>query len=179
MTCIALLRGVNVGGARKIAMADLRAFAEGLGLEEVQTLLQSGNLVFRTAARKTADLERRLETEAVKRLGLETHFLVRTAEEWRRLVARNPLAAAARRDPARFALVCLKDAPAAAKVKALQAAVPGPETVRADGRHLYIVYPNGMGTSWLTNARIESGLGTRGTARNWNTVTKLEALARE
>jgi uncharacterized protein (DUF1697 family) len=177
MTFIALLRGVNVGGARKIAMADLRAFAEGLGFDDVRTLLQSGNLVFRSPARKTADLERRLETEAKTRLGLETHFLVRTADEWRRVVARNPLADAARRDPARFALVCLKDAPAAAKVEALQAAVPGPETIRADGRHLYIAYPMGMGTSWLTNARIEARLGTRGTARNWNTVMKLAALA--
>ena len=70
----------------------------------------------------------------------------------------------------------LKSAPDATRVKALQAAIVGPEIVRAKGRHAYIVYPDGMGRSRLTSALIERTLGTRGTARNWNTVLKLGAL---
>jgi uncharacterized protein (DUF1697 family) len=73
----------------------------------------------------------------------------------------------------------LKSAPAAPAVEALRAAVPGPEVIRAGGRHLYISYPDGQGRSKLTGALIEKKLGTVGTARNWNTVLKLGALAGE
>ena len=72
----------------------------------------------------------------------------------------------------------LKAAPDAKDVKVLQAAITGPEVVRADGKHAYITYPNGIGRSRLTNTLIEKKLGTRGTARNWNTVRKLAELAR-
>ena len=73
--------------------------------------------------------------------------------------------------------MCLKDAPQTTDVKALQTAMMDPGVVRADGRHLYIVFPDGIGRSKLTNALIERKLGIRGTARNGNTFLKLEALA--
>jgi uncharacterized protein (DUF1697 family) len=176
-TFVALLRGVNVGGHTKVAMAELRDLIARLGFADAQTLLQSGNLVFRTAGKTGAQLERMLEAEAAKRLGLEAAFMVRSAEEWKAAVAHNPFPEEARRDPARLVLVALKDAPPAGAVKALQAAIVGREVVRARGREAYIVYPDGQGRSKLTNALIEKTLGTRGTARNWNTVLKLDALA--
>jgi uncharacterized protein (DUF1697 family) len=71
----------------------------------------------------------------------------------------------------------LKEAPSREDVIALQTAIKGREVVRAEGRHAYIVYPDGVGRSRLTNALIERKLGTRGTGRNWNTVLKLGALA--
>ncbi len=74
-------------------------------------------------------------------------------------------------------VVFLKSAPEEASLAQLQMAVSGPEVIRAEGRHLYVTYPAGQGTSKLTNTVIERKLGTRGTARNWNTVLKLEALA--
>ena len=73
--------------------------------------------------------------------------------------------------------MCMKDRPDRANVQALESAIVGREIVRAGDRHLYIVFPDGIGTSRLTNALIEKKLGTRGTARNWNTVLKLDALA--
>ncbi|PYJ75629.1 MAG: hypothetical protein DME69_14645 [Verrucomicrobia bacterium] len=73
--------------------------------------------------------------------------------------------------------MALKDAPKDTDVKALQAAITGREVVRAGGKHLYIVYPDGIGRSRLTNAVIDKLLGTRGTGRNWNTVLKLASLA--
>jgi uncharacterized protein (DUF1697 family) len=73
----------------------------------------------------------------------------------------------------------LKSATNAKDVKAVQAAITGSEIVRGDGRHLYIVYPDGIGRSRLTNALLEKKLGIRGTARNWNTVLKLAAFADE
>ncbi len=174
---IALLRGINVGGHKKVGMAELRAFAGELGLEDARTLLQSGNLVFRHAGQTTpAALEKRLEAEAVKRLGLETDFLVRDAKEWAEVVAGNPFPEIAATDPSHLVVVFLKDAPTGAAVEALQAAIKGPEEVRVEGRHAYLMYPVDIGNSKLTSVVVEKKLGTRGTGRNWNTILKLGAL---
>jgi len=173
---VALLKGVNVGGHRQIGMADLRDFLTALGFADARSLLASGNLVFRGGAKTGAQLERLLEAEAAKRLALETDFFVRTSEEWRAVMAQVPFPEEAARDPAHLVVMFLKDAPGAKAVRALQAAITGREVVRAKGAHAYIVYPDGIGRSRLTNALIEQQLGTRGTGRNWNTVLKLAAL---
>jgi uncharacterized protein (DUF1697 family) len=75
--------------------------------------------------------------------------------------------------------MCLKTAPPAADIKQLEAAIKGPERIRAKGKELYLVYPAGIGRSKLTSTLIEQKLGTRGTARNWNTVLKLAELVQE
>ncbi len=175
-THVALLRGINVGGHKPVAMAGLRDLLTQLGFVEPRTLLQSGNVVFGSNARTAAQLERMLEAEAAKRLGLETAWFVRTAEEWKGIIARNPFRAEAKRDPSHLVVTFLKDAPDVKDVKALQAAITGPEAVRAVGRQAYVVYPQGIGRSRLTNSLIEKMLGTRGTGRNWNTALKLAAL---
>jgi len=174
---IALLRAINVGGRAPVAMADLRDLLTRLGLVEPRSLLQSGNLVFRGGPGTGAELERLLETEAEKQLGLRTDFFVRTGTEWKAVVASNPFRREAERDPSHLLVMFLKDLPDAGSVKAVQAAITGPEVVRAKGRQLYIVYPEGIGRSRLTGTLIEKKLGGRGTARNWNTVLKLAALA--
>ena len=174
---LALLRGINVGGHKRVAMADLRELVTELGFVDARSLLQSGNLVFRGDGRTGAQLERALEAEAERRLALQTAFFVRTAEEWKAVVARNPFREQAERDPGRLLVMFLKDVPDAENVEALQTAITGPEVVRAEGRQAYIVYPSGIGRSRLTNALVEKVLGTRATGRNWNTVLKLDALA--
>ena len=173
MRYIALLRGINVGGHKKVAMSDLLALVERLGLDDARTLLQSGNLVFRTTGKTAAQLERLLESEVLKRLALETKFFVRSEAEWKAVVAGNPFQSEAKSDPARLIVMFLERPAEAENVKALQDAIQGRETFRAGDRHLYMVYPDGMGTSKLTNAVIERKLGMRATARNWNTVLKL------
>lgn len=170
---VALLRGINVGGHNKIAMADLRKLAESLGLANPQTLLQSGNLVFDGGRRSPAALEKLLETETEKKLGVAVDYVVRSADEWQSIIAANPFPKEAKADPSHLVVMCMKTAPKPADVKALQAVIKGPEVVRAAGRELYAWYPAGIGTSKLTNAVIEKKLGTRGTARNWNTALKL------
>ena len=173
-TYIALLRGINVGGRALVSMADLRELFESLGFAGARTLLQSGNVVFQTArAKKAAALERMLEAATAKQCGVAAAYFVRTEAEWDRLIARNPFPAEAESDPGRLVVTFLKTKPRAADVQALQAATKGPEIIRADGRHLYITYPDGIGRSKLTNVLIERKLGTRATARNWNTVLKL------
>jgi uncharacterized protein (DUF1697 family) len=176
-THIALLRGVNVGGKTKVAMADLRAMLADLGFGDPRSLLQSGNLVFRSDKLTGAGLERLLEAETEKRLGLKTDFFVRTPEEWEAVIANNPFPGEAESDPSHLVVMFLNKAPEAKDVEALQAAIAGREIVRASGRQAYITYPDGIGDSKLTITVIEKKLGSRGTGRNWNTVLKLGALA--
>ena len=180
---IALLRGVNLVGHNRVSMADLRRFATKLGFEEPRTLLQSGNLLFNCGARGIggvrgcASLERLLESESAKRLDLKVEYHVRTAGDWSSIVASNPFPAEAKRDPGHLLVMTFKSAPAAGSEKRLQAAIVGRERVRVVGREAFLVYPDGVGRSKLTTALIDRTLGVRGTARNWNTVLKLHALA--
>jgi uncharacterized protein (DUF1697 family) len=167
---IALLRGINVGGKTMVAMSDLRALAERLGLREAKTLLQSGNLVFRSD-KSPAQLETMLEKELD-----DIAVFVRTAEEIAGIVAGNPFPSEAKNDPGRLVMLLLKDAKDGATLNGI---VAGREIARGKGRHVYIYYPDGQGRSKLTNAVIERKLGTRGTARNWNTAMKLAALAED
>jgi uncharacterized protein (DUF1697 family) len=175
---VALLRAINLAGHSMVAMSELRRLLEGLGFEDVRSLLQSGNLVFRGGRRTGSSLEAFLESETHQALGLQADFIVRTGPEWAAVVARNPFPDEAKRDPAHLTVVFLRDAPSAKAVEALRAAIRGREVIQADGRHLYAVYPDGMGRSKLTHSLIEAKLATRGTARNWNTVLKVEQLAR-
>ena len=177
MKHIALLRAVNLAGINKIGMADLRDLLAGLGFTDAQTLLQSGNVVFSGGKTPTAALEETLERAAAKKLGLETAFFVRTAKEWQAIIDANPFPREAKDDPSHLLAVILKDEVNAANVTALQKAIVGREVVRAKGRCLYVVFPDGIGRSKLTTAMTEKKLGTRGTARNWNTVLKLQTLA--
>lgn len=176
---IALIRGVNVGGHQPVAMSDLRDFLADLGFKGARSLLQSGNMVFRCGALTGAGLERLLEAEAEQRLGLRCDFLVRSAKQWREVVARNPFPNDAERDPSHLVVMFLKAPVNAKDVTAVQAQIAGPEKIRGDGREVYIVYPDGIGKSRLTNALLETKLGIRGTARNWNTVLKIAAMVDE
>jgi uncharacterized protein (DUF1697 family) len=177
MTYVGLLRAVNLGAHNKVGMAELRQLLMELGMQDVRTLLQSGNVVFGSEVRTTAEAERLLEVGAATRLGLDTDFFVRTPAEWKGIIAGNPFPEEARRDPSHLLVVFLKELPAREAVTALQDAITGREVVSAEGRHAYVVYPDGIGRSRLTSALIDKKLGTRGTGRNWNTVLKLGALA--
>jgi len=173
---VALLRGVNVGGHNRVAMSDLRDLLGALGFAGAKSLLQSGNLVFQSEGRTGAELERLLEAETASRLSVTADYLVRTADEWQAVVAGNPFPDEAKRNPGHLVVMFLKTAPQAKDVQALQAAIEGPESIRAEGRHLYVAYPAGIGRSKLTGTLIEAKLGTRGTARNWNTILKLAVI---
>jgi uncharacterized protein (DUF1697 family) len=175
VTYIALLRGINVGGYKTVAMADLRGLLATLGFADVKSVLQSGNLVFGAARTPSAALEARLEREVATRLGVTADFHVRTAEEWRAIVDRNPFPDEARRDPGHLLVSMFKSPLAAPNVKALRAAITGREVLKADGRHLYMVFPDGIGNSRAVTL-VDKKLAARGTSRNWNTVLKLASL---
>jgi uncharacterized protein (DUF1697 family) len=171
---VALLRAVNVGGTAKAPSAALKAAAEGVGLQDVRTVLQTGNLVFSADAEPEA-LEKRLERAFLDGLGLKTEVMVRTAAEWSAIVAANPFPDEAKSDPSHLLVMVMKREPLEEGVKALRAH-PGPERIEARGRELYIVYPEGIGRSKLNAGSGWKKVGCQGTGRNWNTVLKLAAL---
>lgn len=174
---VALLRAVNVGGTGIIKMAHLTALCERAGFTKVKTLLQSGNVVFRatgsdkTVARKLADAIERSH-------GFRPAVIVRTAAEIAYVIDHNPFRAAARDEPNRLLVSFLAGPPADDAVERLATIKVQKEKLRLVGDVLYVHYADGgMGTSKVTNAVLERALGTPATARNWNTVGKLLALA--
>jgi uncharacterized protein (DUF1697 family) len=156
-------------------MRDLCQLCTDAGLEDVRSLLQSGNVVFRSAHGTTEKLERLLEKAAQRELGLTTAVMVRTCAEWEAMIAANPFPGEAARDPGHLLALSLKNPPVVTAVAALQRAITGREVVRAKGSTLYAVYPDGIGRSKLTNVLMEKHLGVSMTGRNWNTVLKIAA----
>jgi uncharacterized protein (DUF1697 family) len=172
----ALLRGINVGGNKKVPMADLRAMTAKLGFADPRTLLQSGNLVFDAESQPAQKLEQLLEAATKKHIGVECSYLLRTAGDWKKIVAANPFPAAAKSDPAHLGVTFCREAPDAAAVKALRAEARGEEDLAVVGRELFVWYPDGMGESRLAMALSKNRLGTICTTRNWNTVMKVGVL---
>jgi uncharacterized protein (DUF1697 family) len=177
-TQIALLRAINVAGRAKVGMADLRQVFAALGLADVRTVLQTGNVIFESKGRSGRKLESDLESALAETLSLQTDVLIRSAREWDAIIAANPFPGEAASDPGHLVLMPLKDEPGQDALEELRAVIKGRERVGMAGPQLYITYPDGIGRSKLTNALIEKKLGTRGTGRNWNTALKIAETMR-
>jgi uncharacterized protein (DUF1697 family) len=169
---VALLRGINVGGHRRISMADLRSWLTGLGFEDVATLLQSGNAVFGAPERPTVEIEAAIEAAILAEAGFAVTVLVRTADEMRAVFEGNPLEV---RDSAKSAVAFLVTEPDPAELATLDPATYAPDELVAVGRELYMYFPNGLGKTRLTPI-LGRRLSVESTVRNWNTVTKLVAM---
>jgi uncharacterized protein (DUF1697 family) len=175
-TYIALLRGVNVGGKTTVPMADLRRIALDAGYSHVATLLNSGNLVLSSPDDATT-VTTRVRSGLQDRLGLDVDTIVVQAEQWDEIVAANPFPAQAAADPAHVVVTCYVRPPGPERVAALDPARYGPEQIRWHGSVSYTWYPVDIGHSKVTPAVLLRELGVAGTARNWSTVVKLQALA--
>jgi len=178
-THVALLRGINVGGKNIVKMAELRKMLEDLGMDEVATLLQSGNVVFRSDKKSTEELEKLLEAETHKRFGVKPDYLVRTLDQWDRLIERNPFPDAAKEDPSHMLAIPMKKLPEPERVEAVVNRNTGREKVQLAGDCLYAVFPDGIGTSKFAASSDWIKLTSGGTARNWNTVLKIAQLGKE
>ena len=174
MRWAALLKGVNVGGNRKLPMADLRDFLAGLGLGDAKTLLASGNAVFDADEQDAAKLETRLEQEAKARLGLDTGWLLRSHADLVAVVGANPFPDAAKEHPSHLLVHFHRDPFPPALLDAL--VHDGPERLAATGRELFVDYPDDVGHSKLPQAMGKAKFPRLATARNWNTVLKLVEL---
>ena len=184
-THVALLRGINLGGRNRVAMADLRAVVGELGHTGVSTYIQSGNVLFTAPPDAgTPAIAQDMTAAIAAKLGVTAPVVVATREELAAIVDANPFPAEP--EPRRVHAVVLSEPPGPELLgkldaAAAQAAAAGvPDSVRLIGRTLYVHTPAGYGTSDLAQLVIKivssPKAGTTGTARNWATMTKLLEL---
>jgi uncharacterized protein (DUF1697 family) len=174
---IVLLRGVNLVKRNRIPMPALREALDDAGFADVQTYVQSGNVVLSTA-KSAKRVRAEVESTISRRFGLDVDVLVRTRAQLAKVVERDPFGKAAT-DPKLYQVTFLEKRPHAEIVRRAEAAAAGEERVVLLGRELYSWHPAGRGRSKLAALLAGKGLGVTATARNWTTVTTLLALAEE
>ena len=176
---ICMLRGVNVGGRNMIKMDALKALCVSLKLKDPQTYVQSGNVIFSSQEKDLAKLAKRIQDGIEKSLKFRPGIMLRTAEDLREVVKKNPFAKRTGIEPGKLLVNFLAADPGKqAREKALAIKI-GPEEIHLVGREAYIYFPNGQGRSKFPWAAIERALGTSGTGRNWNSVTKMLEIAEQ
>lgn len=169
---VALLRGINVGKAKRVGMAELRALFEALGYRDIRTLLNSGNVVFSAPAR--GDPSARMEQAFAKKFGFSSRFTVLTAAEIATVVRENPLGGVAE-DPSRYQVTVLANPRDRAKLLPLARQRWAPDAFAVGKRVAYLWCPDGIIDSLLAEAVFKL-LGDAATTRNWATISKLHAL---
>jgi uncharacterized protein (DUF1697 family) len=172
---IALLRGINVGKAKRVPMADLRALMEGLGHANVRTLLNSGNAVFDAKGGTPAAHAKSLRAAILDKLGVDCEVIVKTAAELEAAIAEHPLRRHAD-DDARLLVMFVQAPSTLAELKALEATDWSPEAFAVGAQAAWLWCADGIIESRVAKA-VGKVLKERGTARNWATVGKLQALA--
>src|SRR5579863_625066 len=175
---ISMLRGVNVGGHHRIKMADLCAIYASLKLADARHYLQSGNVIFRCGAADASRLSGKIADAVERKAGFRCDVILRTTEELRATVKKNPFAKRGL-DPAKLLVDFLVDEPKGEAQATLAGVKRDMEEMHLMGRELYIYFPDGAGKSKLQWGAVEKKLGTTGTARNWNTIRELLAMAEE
>jgi uncharacterized protein (DUF1697 family) len=170
---VALLRGINVGKAKRVTMSELRALCESLGYGHVQTLLNSGNIVF-SAPRADPRAAARIQKEIASQLGVDSRVLVITGSELDAIVAENPLAECDE-SPSRFLVTVLASDADRARIEPLAAQSWGAERLSLGSRAAYLWCANGINDSKAALA-LGKAVGSAGTSRNWATIKKLQAL---
>ena len=171
-TCVALMRGINVGGKNKIAMQSLRELFVEAGCTDVRTYIQSGNVVFQADSDMLPELPRIIAALVTERFGFRSPVVLRTAQQWRDIALNNPyLQAGVAED--RLHVLFLADVPSAEQGASLDPNRSTPDEYIVRGQEIYLHLPNGAADTKLTNAYFDSKLKTVSTGRNWRTVTKL------
>ena len=171
---VALIRGINVGRAKRVAMADLRALMEGLGYRDSRTLLNSGNIIFTAGRRDPTRIGAHIEQAMSAKLGVSARVTVLTAADFSTVVRENPLSDVAD-DPTRLLVAFLSDPADRVRLKPLARQDWKPEVLALGTRAAYLWCPAGFLESRLPVA-VGRVLGEATTTRNWSTVTKLHAL---
>ncbi|HEY2084371.1 MAG TPA: DUF1697 domain-containing protein [Verrucomicrobiae bacterium] len=177
-TFIALLRGINVGGHNKVSMSELRSLCSELGWSDVQTYIQSGNLVFSTSG-KPAVLETKLQRAIESHFGFSIPIIIRSAAEWPAYIKSNPFLDACKKEP-HLVMLCLSKIPPkpdAAK-NLLERAASGERIIQI-GDALWIHFAGGVARSKISPTLLDRMVGSPVTARNWLTVLKLQDMTKE
>lgn len=176
---ISMLRGVNVTGHNKIKMDALRALYESLKFESPRTYIQSGNVIFRTRQKNFPALAKKIQKAIESTFGFRPEVILRTTDELKRALAASPFPSQRNLHPSKILVTFLTGEPGPEVQAALLGLKGYPEEVHLKGRELYIYFPNGAGQSKLPWSKIEKLTQTTGTARNWNSVTQMLAIAEE
>lgn len=172
---IALLRGINVGGNKRIKMADLRELLADIGISDAKTLLASGNVIFQSDETEREKLVSSVEEAIQKHYDFEVKVILRSGDELEAVIEKNPFTG---QDVAgnRLLVTFLKNSPSREAVHDFQESHTTKEVLHLMGKEIFIHYPDGAGQSKLSNTVIEKKFAVTGTARNWNTVIKLQAI---
>ena len=173
---VALLRGINVGGKNKLPMKDLAAIFSAAGCRDVQTYIQSGNVVCRASQTLAERIPALVAAAVWDRFGFRVPVVMRTADELRQVARENPFLRAGV-DTGTLHVMFLADLPDAAKVAALDPDRSPPDVFAVCGREIYLHCPGGLARTKLTNKHFDTKLATTSTVRNWKTVLTLLELA--
>jgi uncharacterized protein (DUF1697 family) len=176
MRYIAILRGINVGGNRKVPMAELKAACQKTGFQNVRTYIQSGNVFFDVEEQGISGLEVKIKEIIAKTFGFDVPVIVRTTEEWSESIANNPFWKGKDLDIDRLHLTFLKDFPVPEKLEKISTFAFPSDKFEIIGKDVFIFCSAGYSDSKLTNQFFESKLGVQATTRNWKTVIKLNEL---
>ncbi len=163
-----LLRGINVGGNRKIPMAELKALYEESGLTNVKTYIQSGNAVFQTDHENPDDLRKLIESTIEARFGFDVTVLIRTAEELQGVLESNPFETVDE-----VYVTFLAEEPSPEKWAHLKALDLGTERSELRNKEIFLQFPDGYGKAKMSNSFVESKLKVRATTRNWRTINEI------
>jgi uncharacterized protein (DUF1697 family) len=174
---VSMLRGVNLGSHNRIKMDDLRALYESLKLENPRSYVQSGNVIFQTKEKNSPQLARKIQGAIQKKFGCCPEIILRTTEEMRKAIAANPFPERTKLEPAKVLVTFLAGEPSGEAAANLDKFRGFPEELHLNGRELYIYFPNGAGRSKLPWSAVEKLLKVTGTARNWNSVQAMLAIA--
>jgi uncharacterized protein (DUF1697 family) len=173
---ISLLRGINVGGQKRIAMADLVQLCTSLGFDNVRTYLQSGNVLFESQDRDPGRLSSKISENISAKFGFSVKVILRTSDELRRIILANPFAKEGL-DADKYHVTFLSDIPSEEFQGSGMKGKDSPDRYVIIGCEIYLFCPNGYGRTKFSNTFFEKKLGVFATTRNWKTVNTLAEMA--
>ncbi len=177
-TFISILRGINVGGQRKILMADLKTLYEEQGFGKIITYIQSGNVIFQASERMTdKEAATKIESAIKEKFSCDVAVIVRTVEETENIISSNPFFENKELDATKFHVTLLSEIPDEVNLISIGKYDYSPDKFKIHGKDVYLYCPAGYGRTRLSNTFFENKLKVKATTRNWNTITKLFEIA--
>jgi uncharacterized protein (DUF1697 family) len=173
-TYISMLRGINVSGQKKTSMTELRELYESLGLKNVRTHIQSGNVIFKSPSADPLKLKSKIESAIKESLGFDAPVFIRTRDDFQKLIKETPYP---KKDPGKRHVTFLSDIPRLMPLDEIERIKDKSEEFLISGREVYLFLPNGSGKTKLSNTFFEKKLNVGATTRNWNTVLTLYAMS--
>lgn len=173
-TYIALLRGINVSGQKKIKMTDLIAHLKDLKFKNVQTYIQSGNVIFETSIKDKKNISGLIEKKIKKEYGFEVSVIIKSPKDFKDVLAKNPFTS---KDTEKIYFTFLSEKPSPENINKLKTYDYSPEEYILDGENIYFFAPKGYGNAKMNNNFFENKLKVSATTRNWKTVNKLIEMA--